>query len=258
MASLLRGSLFRPELYHHYALLDSSNRQAAEWAQQGAAEGTVVVAEQQSQGRGRLGRHWFSPVGINLYCSLLLRPAVAPRHAPQLTLLAGLALWKTVQQWGIEECRLKWPNDLLLRGRKAAGILTEMRAEGEKTHYVIVGIGVNLNGSRGDFPDPLQEQAIHLAEALPFTIDRGLFLADLLLQWEALYGDYLQKGCAPLAAEWWRVADWAGRPLSVRLADRSFVGEAVTLDADGCLLVRCADGMLTRVVAGDVALLGED
>ncbi len=258
LAPLLCGTLFRAEGYHYYPLLDSTNRQAALLAQQGAAEGTVVVAEQQSQGRGRLGRHWSSPAGINLYCSLLLRPQLAARHAAQLTLLAGLALWKTVQAWGIADCELKWPNDLLLRGRKAAGILTEMRAEGERTLYVIVGIGVNLNGGPGDLPDFLQGQAIHLAEVLLSPIDRGQFLAALLAQWEHVYARQQAEGFAALAQEWMEGAALPGRRVRIALAEGSFTGEAVTLDADGCLLVKRADGMLTRVVAGDVTLLGQE
>ncbi|MBF0097919.1 MAG: biotin--[acetyl-CoA-carboxylase] ligase [Magnetococcales bacterium] len=258
LAPLLRGGLFRAERYHYYALLESTNRQAAQWAQQGAAEGTVVVAEQQSQGRGRLGRHWSSPAGINLYCSLLLRPRMAARHAAQLTLVAGLALWKTVQAWGIPDCVLKWPNDLLLRGRKAAGILTEMRAEGERPIHVIVGIGVNLNGGPGDLPDFLQGQAIHLAEVLLSPVDRGQFLAALLAQWEDDYTRQQTEGFAALAQEWMVAAALPGRRVHIALAEGSFAGEAVTLDADGCLLVKRADGMLTRVVAGDVTLLGQE
>ncbi|MBF0184339.1 MAG: biotin--[acetyl-CoA-carboxylase] ligase [Magnetococcales bacterium] len=257
MAPLLTGKRFRPERYHYYPLLDSSNQQAALLAQQGADEGTVVVAEQQSQGRGRLGRPWSSPAGINLYCSLLLRPAIAARHAAQLTLVAGLALWHTAQEWGVQGCELKWPNDLLLQGRKAAGILTEMRAEGEKTQYVIVGIGVNLNGGRTDLPPELQAQAIHLAEALPAPIERSRFLAALLQQWETWYDRYQTSGFAPLATLWQQAARLPGRRVQIRLAEGSFAGEAVTLDADGCLLVKRGDGMLTRVVAGDVTLLGE-
>lgn len=257
MAPLLTGDRFRPERYHFFSVLDSTNRQAAQWARAGAPEGTVVVADQQTAGRGRLGRHWSSPAGVNLYCSIVLRPALSPREVAQLTLLTGLVLARTVTGMGVAGVEIKWPNDLLLNGRKLAGILTEARVDSSGVQYVVVGIGINLNGTDALLPPELRGKAIHLAELLRGMVDRPRFLADLLAQFDRGYGCFCQQGFGPLREEWLAFSRLLGRPVQVRMAAESFAGQALALDNEGCLLVQRADGGLTRVVAGDI-LFAED
>ncbi|MEO5362662.1 MAG: biotin--[acetyl-CoA-carboxylase] ligase [Magnetococcus sp. DMHC-8] len=257
MAPLLTGVLFRPDRYHYFAELDSTNRLAARLAQEGADQGTVVVADCQTGGRGRLGRSWFSPRGVNLYCSVVLRPAIPPQVAAQLTLVAGLALAHAVADLGCGDVELKWPNDLLLGGRKAAGILTEMRTEAARIQHVIVGIGVNVNGARTAFPVALREQAVNLAESLRGPVDRARLLAGLLAWLEHWYDRFDREGFGPLRQEWLSFARLLDQAVQVRLADETFSGRARALDAEGYLLVQRADGTLTRVVAGDVMRLEE-
>ncbi|MBF0462170.1 MAG: biotin--[acetyl-CoA-carboxylase] ligase [Magnetococcales bacterium] len=258
MAPLLTGSLFRSDRYHFFPVLASTNQQAAQLAQAGAAEGTVVVADQQTQGRGRLGRQWSSPAGVNLYCSVVLRPTLLPRDAAQLTLLAGVALAHTLTEWGVAGVLIKWPNDLLLQGRKAAGILTEMRTDRSGIQHVIVGIGLNVNGQAADLPLELRDRATSLAESLHSAVCRPPLLAKLLAQLDHWYGRFGREGFAPVRQEWLACSRLLGQSVGVRLADEQFSGQAVALDADGCLLVQRADGMLARVVAGDVTLLGKE
>ncbi|MEO5348957.1 MAG: biotin--[acetyl-CoA-carboxylase] ligase [Magnetococcus sp. YQC-3] len=258
MAPLLTGRLFCAERYHFFPVLDSTNRHAAQLAQEGAESGTVVVAEQQTQGRGRLGRSWSSPASINLYCSVVLRPDVPPRNAAQLTLLAGLALARALVEAGLREVEIKWPNDLLLGGRKVAGILTEARIDPQRVQYVVVGMGLNVNGTEDDFPPDLRGKAVSLAAVLGAPLNRAGLLAGLLAQLDRLYGQFCREGFSPLRAEWLSFSRLLGRAVQVNLANGSFSGRAVALDAEGCLLVQRADGMLSRVVAGDVMPLGED
>lgn len=258
MAPLLTGSLFRPDLYHFFPTLDSTNRQAVQWAQAGAAEGTVVVADHQTAGRGRLGRQWSSPAALNLYCSVLLRPNLPPQSAAQLTLLAGLALARTVADMGVTGIEIKWPNDLLLNGRKLAGILTEARADLERVHYVIVGIGINLNGTDETFPVALRGKAVNLADSLRHGVNRPHFLARMLAELDHGYGRFCQAGFGPLREDWLSFSRLLGQPIRVRMANAQFSGLALALDEAGCLLVQREDGTLTRVIAGDVLLPGED
>ncbi|MBF0449017.1 MAG: biotin--[acetyl-CoA-carboxylase] ligase [Magnetococcales bacterium] len=164
--STRQHGLFAQEKIHFFETLDSTNIQAGILARAGALDGTVVVADHQSQGKGRLGRSWDSPSGLNLYFSLILRPDIYPRHAAQLTLLTGLALAEVVQAVGGEAVQIKWPNDLLLGGRKLAGILTEMAVEADRIQFVVVGVGVNLNASVSDLSPELAQIATTLSDYL--------------------------------------------------------------------------------------------
>lgn len=274
MAPLLTGALFRPERYHFVASLDSTNRWAARLAREGAPQGTVVAADQQRRGRGRSGRHWSSPPGRNLYFSVVLRPLLQPRVAAQLTLLAGLAVAKAVAETGAHDVEIKWPNDLLLHGRKLAGILTEMRADPHGIQYVIVGVGINVHGHIDQFPVELRGRAISLAGFLRSNVQRPALLASVLTELAAEYQRFKQRGLAALRSEWLAFARLTGRQVFVRSADvitpharvkrqgggetgenSGLYGIALDLDDDGFLLVQQPDGTVIRVVAGDVTML---
>src|SRR5581483_2965854 len=168
------------------AEIDSTQRLARDLARAGAEEGTCVVAEAQSAGRGRLGRTWHSPPGTNLYCSVVLRPPLAPAAVPQLALVAGVAVAAAVAETTTLSAEIKWPNDVLVGGRKVAGILTELEAELERVRFVIVGIGVNLNTTA--FPAELAERATSLALASGRPVDRAAFTGRLLAALEERYG----------------------------------------------------------------------
>src|SRR6185369_17974712 len=140
----------------------STNADAFRLAEEGAAEGTVVLADTQSGGKGRLGRIWSSPPGVNLYCSVILRPSVKPYEAPQLTFLSAVAVARAIEQATGLKPEIKWPNDVLIGGRKVAGLLNEMSAETDRINFVILGLGVNLNMTTAQFPHDLRHPATSL------------------------------------------------------------------------------------------------
>jgi BirA family biotin operon repressor/biotin-[acetyl-CoA-carboxylase] ligase len=239
------------------ATCPSTNDRAAELARAGAPEGTLVVADQQTGGRGRLGRSWHSPPGSNLYLSLLLRPSRPPPDVPPLTLLAGAALAGAIAALGGEP-RLKWPNDVLLRSptglRKAAGILTEMASERDRVRHVVVGIGVNVNLT--ELPAELADRATSLRLALGRSIARDALLAELMNLFEPLYDAFERDGPAVAVAAWRPYAAF-GLRCRIETGDRAPF-EAVLRDVDetGNLVVEDAAGGRARVLAGDVTVLG--
>jgi BirA family biotin operon repressor/biotin-[acetyl-CoA-carboxylase] ligase len=239
---------------HWFAEVGSTNDVAKELAEEGALHGEVVVAETQTAGRGRRGRAWVSPPGKNLYLSVVLRPELPPSRAPELTLLASVALCEAVRRTGVAGAAIKWPNDVLAGGRKLGGILTEMAAEPDVVQWVVLGTGVNVNAAREDFPEELRDVATSLALERGEPVPRTLFAAALLSGLEAWLDRHAAEGFAPVRAAWRELSDTLGRDVRVRAAGEELVGRAEDVDAQGALLVRTAAG-LQRVLAGDVELL---
>jgi len=246
----LRGTWRR---IHWFEEVDSTQRVARELARAGAPEGTAVIAERQTAGRGRLGRHWHSPAGVNLYCSVVLRPRLLPGAVPQVALVAGAAVAAVVEEEIGTHAGIKWPNDVLLEGRKVAGILTEMDSEIERVHHVIAGIGVNLNGSRTAFPPELRRKATSLRLATGRRVDRAAFTGRLLAALEARYGRFVSKGFASVRAEWESYSCLTGREVRVAAAEGELAGRVLGLDDDGALRLEHA-GRVVRVVAGEVTV----
>ncbi len=239
---------------HWFADVDSTQRAARDLARGGAPEGTVVIAERQSAGRGRLGRQWHSPPGLNLYCSVVLRPALAPAAVPQLALVAGVAVAAAVAEETGCHPALKWPNDVLLEGRKVAGVLTEMDAEVERVHHVIAGIGVNLNAPLGSFPRALRPKASSLLAVTGSRVDRAAFTGRLLAALEARYGRYLAVGFPSVRTEWESYSRMTGTAVRVASPGGEVGGTVLGLDDDGALRLRRDDGQIVRVVAGEVTM----
>jgi len=239
------------------ALTGSTNSDAAALGRSGAPEGTVVVADAQTAGRGRLGRTWVSQAGLNLYLSILLRPRIPPAAAPQLALVAGLAVAEAFEEEGAVAA-IKWPNDVLLGGRKACGILTELEAEADRVDFVVVGIGVNLNSGEEDFPTELRARATSLRLDRGREVERARFAGRLLGRFERCYERFREHGFAGLAAEWERRSALVGRELTVDGAGEVVTGEYAGIDLDGALLLRDRDarGAMRRVLAGDVTIVG--
>ncbi|MCZ7638415.1 MAG: biotin--[acetyl-CoA-carboxylase] ligase [Verrucomicrobia bacterium] len=223
-------------------------------AADGVAEGAVVFAEAQTRGRGRLGRRWVSPAGKGLWFSMLLRPACRPQETTRLTLAAAVALARAVRaQTGLAP-EVKWPNDLLLRGRKFAGILTEMSGEQDRVRHVVLGIGVDVNLVASDFPPELRRQATSLRVELGRPVLRAELAVAALRELEAAY-QRLQRGdFEALADEWEALCTTLGQELEVVVGERRLKGRAEALDADGSLLLRTRYGRLERVTGGDVVL----
>lgn len=239
---------------HCFEVLDSTNSTAREMAAAGAPDGAVVIADAQRRGRGRLGREWVSPARKNLYVSIVLRCDLPPERLAQIGLLAGVATCETIREW-CPEAAIKWPNDVLLGDRKTAGILAEMeqRRDGRA---VILGIGVNLNSSAGDFPDELRDKATSLHLASGLDIDRARFAGRLLTALERRYEQWRRDGFAAIATAWRALAPLVGRRIHVAEPAGSVEGEVVALDDDGALRIRRDDGREHRVVAGDVTVIG--
>ena len=202
-------------------------------------------------GRGRLRRSWHSPPGQNLYLSLLLRPAMPARHAAPLTLLAGAALARTLAEAGLAP-RLHWPNDLLFPAaggfRKAAGILTEMATDGERVRYIVLGVGLNVNGL--EFPPDLAERATSLRMACGRAFDRAQLLVDFSAVFESIYDDFLARGPAAGLAGWRRYAD-LGRTCRIDQDGARVEGIATDIDESGALLVRDEAGCVHRMISGE-------
>jgi BirA family biotin operon repressor/biotin-[acetyl-CoA-carboxylase] ligase len=239
---------------HHFDSIDSTNRHAMELARGGADEGEVVVAEAQTAGRGRLGRSFFSPAGLSFYGSIILRPAVAPARAPQITLVAGLAVAEAVEKHGGMRPGLKWPNDVRLGALKVAGILTEMESEGDRLLQVVCGPGVNLNVPAEAFPPDLRAIATSILTATGRSVDRAAFAADLFGCFERAYDEFLARGLSRLHARWDEYSILTGKWVTVEGAKDSVEGEVLGIDEEGALRLQTHGRRELRVIAGDVTL----
>ena len=235
---------------------ESTNQVAFRMAEEGAVEGTVVVADGQSAGKGRLGRVWLSPPGVNLYCSVVLRPPIAPMAACQLTFLSVVAVARAIESCTSLTPQIKWPNDILINGKKVAGLLNEMNAETEKVNFVVLGIGVNLNLRMESISDTLlRHPATSLYEEGGVEVDRVAFTRALLTELDRLYDVFLQEGEGPVRAEWLERSAIKGRRVKVNLGEREFVGVVQGVDSFGALLVELPQGKVETVLSGDVALI---
>lgn len=247
----LKGSLFGKRVFHFFKT-DSTNRVAMELGFAGESEGTVVLAEEQTAGRGRAGRTWHSERGTGLYVTLLLRPKLAPAQAPLLTMLAGHSAYAAIEKQTGLMPQLKWPNDLLLNGKKVGGILTEMHAEPSAVRFVIVGIGINVNQEK--FPTELASIATSLRRESGKLNYRLELLVRLLTQFESDYNRFLREGAGFVMERFQSVSNFArGRRVRVDTGTESYVGITAGLSADGLLLVERDTGAVTTVIAGDVS-----
>jgi BirA family transcriptional regulator, biotin operon repressor / biotin---[acetyl-CoA-carboxylase] ligase len=242
------------QVLHCFEELPSTSDRAKDLADDGAGHGEVVIAETQTAGRGRRGRPWVSPPRRNVYFSVVLRPDLPPSRAAELTLVASLAVCDAVRLAGVPAAGIKWPNDVLAHGRKLAGILTELAAEPDQVHWVVVGVGVNVNARREDFPAELQDQATSVLLERGEPAPRALFAAACLTALEGWVDVHAEQGFAPIRAAWRERSVTLGREVRVLADGRDVVGTAIDIDDQGALLVRTEAGT-ERILAGDVQLL---
>ncbi len=235
---------------HHYDELPSTNAKAFELAHEGGFHGEVIVTEHQTAGKGRRGRAWVSPAGKNLALSVILRPDIAPARAPELTLVAAVALTETLRDSGVE-ASIKWPNDVQIAGRKVAGILTELSADVERVHFVVLGIGVNLNTDAADFPPDVAEIATSVSLNRSSPVHRALFTAALLAKLEQWLDTWTEEGFEPVRASWRAMASTLGQEVLVRADNKELRGFAEDIDSTGALLLRVGE-RIERVLSGDV------
>jgi BirA family biotin operon repressor/biotin-[acetyl-CoA-carboxylase] ligase len=232
----------------------STNDIMARLAGDGVKEGAVVFAESQSRGRGRLGRHWISPPRKGLWFSILLRPDLAPQSATQLTVAAATALARALAQHTGLAPEIKWPNDILIGGKKAAGILTELTAELDHVREVVLGIGVNANLELSELPRELRGAATSLRIESGQAVDRAGLAVAILREMDDDY-DRIRRGqFESVAAEWQQRCGTLGRQVSIRVGERVIRGRAEALDGQGALLLRTQHGHLERIIGGDVTM----
>jgi BirA family biotin operon repressor/biotin-[acetyl-CoA-carboxylase] ligase len=239
-------------MVHYFRSLNSTNSKAYQLGLNGAKEGEVVIAESQEKGRGRLGRRWFSPPFLNLYISVILRPKILPHQASLITLMAAVATADAIEKFSGLPPIIKWPNDILLRDRKVAGLLNEIHSETDRIHFVVLGIGVNLNMDGKMFSKEIRTVATSLKIEIGRRVSRKAFLQFLLLELEAWYSIFLKEGSSPVLKAWRERAQIKGRRVKVTSFGETLAGVAVDVDSDGALILETQDGKRKRVVAGDV------
>jgi BirA family biotin operon repressor/biotin-[acetyl-CoA-carboxylase] ligase len=232
----------------------STNDIIEKFARDGVKEGVVVFAECQTRGRGRLGRKWASPARKGLWFSVLLRPNLTPQETTQLTVASATALRRAIQQQTGLKCEIKWPNDILIHGRKVAGILTELHAELDRVKSVILGIGVDVNLAGSDFPADVRKVATSLKLELDHAVSRADLAVAILRELDADYTRVVSRRFITLADEWEQHCSTLGRSVTIRLGDRQVRGRAESLAEDGALLLRTEHGHLERIVGGDLTV----
>ena len=232
----------------------STNDVVEKLARDGVNEGVVVFAESQTKGRGRLGRVWQSPTHKGLWFSVLLRPNLRPQETTQLTVISATALRRAIKTVTGLNAEIKWPNDLLLRGKKVAGILTELSAEVDRVRHIIIGIGVDVNQDANEFPGELRQIATSLKLEAGEEISRAELATEVLRELDADYARICAGKFPKVADEWEAACVTIGKNVTVHVGDRKFRGRAESLDDDGALLVRTEHGHLERIIGGDVIL----
>ncbi|MEK6698848.1 MAG: biotin--[acetyl-CoA-carboxylase] ligase [Nitrospirota bacterium] len=241
-----RNIHLRPEV-------ESTNALAAELARKGAPEGTVVIAESQSGGKGRLGRTWISPRG-NLYLSVVLRPNIAPHKAPLLTLMGAVAVAVAIRKHTALQASIKWPNDIFLAGKKAGGLLTEMSSEPDRIRHIVIGIGVDVNMAVDELPAQIRPVSTTIAAEKGEAIDRTALLQVLVNELDHWYQVFLNSEAAVLK-EWQELNITTGKRVAVSGGGETLEGSAEGIDSEGRLILKLDDGTLRQVAAGDVTIL---
>ena len=235
--------------------VDSTNTFAVRLAADGEPEGSIVVAEVQTAGRGRLGRKWVAPPNVNILMSLILRPEIPPQDAPMATLVAGVAVAGALNRHYGLGAGIKWPNDVLVDGKKVAGILTEMSAEPERVRHIVVGIGINVNMPAQAFPRDIRDASTSVMAILGRKVNRAEMLRHILAEFEGCYEALKSTDRRSILERWRGLSCTLGRTVKVSTFAGSMTGTAVDIDEDGRLIVESEDGVRRTVTAGDVSVI---
>ena len=240
---------------HYYEEIGSTNDEGFRLGVQGAPEGTVLIAERQSAGKGRMQRVWHSPAGANIYTSIILRPHLEPAHAPQISIAAGVAVAETLNTYCSGRACLKWPNDVLIDDKKVCGILSQMKMSGNTIDFVVVGIGINVNLNREQFPQDIQSIATSLAVEAGREISRLELIISLYENLAKWYRELLQSGFAPVKERWLGLSPMIGKKVSVLFREEAVSGKAIGLGEDGSLILLTDKNETIQVSAGDATIL---
>lgn len=243
---------------HYFQEIGSTNDEAFRLGMDGAPEGTVVVANSQSAGKGRLQRSWFSPAGSNIYTSLILRPEFKPADTPRITIMAGLAAARTIETYCPRKTRIKWPNDILLDGKKVCGILAQMQAGQDKLDFAVLGIGINVNIATEEFPPEIQNTATSIAAQTGAFHSRQDFLITLYKNLSKWYKTLKLTGFEMIREEWLKMASLIGCEIQVKFLDEIIKGKALGIDERGALVMLDSKGKAVTILAGDASILKEN
>lgn len=241
----------------YYPSIDSTNNEAKKEAALGAPEGTVIIAEEQTGGRGRLGRHWVSPRGTGIWMSIILKPELEPAEAAKITQLTAAAVTTALRNVTGCEAGIKWPNDIIINKKKVCGILTEMSAELNSVNYIIVGIGINVNVDPEEFPHEVRTIATSIKESIGHEIYRKEIVLEILRIFEELYLDFLRTRSVAKSVEICKkYSVTLGNAVRIISKDKIIFGEALDLTEDGELLIRNEAGAIEKIISGEVSVRG--
>ena len=236
----------------HFESVGSTMPIAHREAQNGAPNGTVIVAEEQTEGRGRLARPWSSAAGKGIWMSVILKPDIPPHRAPQFTLITAVAICRAIRETADVEARIKWPNDLLVGGCKVTGILTELQADPDRVQAIIIGTGINVNQEPGDFPEELAGIATSLRIESGQPVDRAALAASVLRNIGRYSRLYLEEGFAPIKALWEENSDTIGRKVNAVMMRETVTGTAIGITEEGVLEIRTDDGTVRGIYSADI------
>lgn len=247
----LQTEIFGRNLYY-YDSVESTQKIASKLANEAAEEGTVVIAEEQTAGRGRMNRKWHSPKHTGIWMSILLRPKIPIPKAPQLTLITAVGVVQAIEEATELFPQIKWPNDIMVNGKKITGILTELQAEADSIHSVIIGIGMNVNTLEADFPEEIRRTASSLSIEAGRTIGREELIRTILEKLEKLYFLYLTKGFLPIKLMWESYAISIGKQIIARTITGEISGKAIGITEDGVLLIEDSAGVIHHIYSADI------
>ncbi len=235
--------------------IDSTNLYARRLGEDGAVEGVLVVADEQTAGKGRSGRHWTTPPGSAIAMSVLLRPRIAPERISMVTLVMGLAVAKAVRELYGLDALIKWPNDVVVNGKKICGILTEMSAELMAVNYIVIGVGINSNMK--EFPEEIRTTATSIALELGRDVSRARLIAEVMKHFETLYRSFLETSdLSGIMSDYNTILVNIGRRVRVLEPGNEYSAKALGIDRNGRLLVRTDEGTVRDVYAGEVSVRG--
>ncbi|MEJ5227662.1 biotin--[acetyl-CoA-carboxylase] ligase [Thermodesulfovibrio sp.] len=238
-----------------YDEVESTNSVAYELLKKGYPSGTVVIADRQTKGKGRLGRKWISPAGKNLYMSIAVKPNITPKYATMITLTSVVACTTALRRHTDIAVLIKWPNDMLVDHKKVGGILSEIKIEGEKIKAAVVGIGINVNMTEEDIPEEIKDIATSLRICKGEEFSRALLAIEIIKEFDKWYQLLEKKNRKTIIDRWMQLSGTIGRQVKIVLTEREIIATAEAIDEEGRLIVKLSDGTYEKISAGDVTLL---
>ena len=240
---------------HYYEEIGSTNDEAFRLGLAGAQEGTALIAEKQNAGKGRMQRVWHSPAGSNIYTSIILRPQVEPARAPHISILAGVAVAEVLETYCPDRIKLKWPNDVLIDGKKVCGILSQMKTAANEIDFIVLGIGINVNISYSQFPKEICNLATSLAIETGKEISRQELIISLYENLAKWYKQLLEDGFDRIKEKWLSISPMIGEIVQVIFQEEAVSGKAIGIDEDGSLILLAAGNKEIKVSAGDATII---